>query len=67
MSADPCDQTLVATWTWRCARFLLSAILICQAHGYAQLGPQQSAVNRALAFYRHIIGIHTDQERPAAR
>jgi hypothetical protein len=28
---------------------------------------ESSAVNRAVAFYRHIVGIPTDQEPPAAR
>ena len=30
-------------------------------------GHEASSVNRALAFYRHIAGIPTDQEPPAAR
>ena len=30
-------------------------------------GNESSAVNRAVAFYRHIVGIPTDQEPPAAR
>jgi hypothetical protein len=29
-------------------------------------GNQSSAVNRAVAFYRHVVGIPTDQEPPAA-
>jgi hypothetical protein len=40
MSAGPRHETLVRTWTWRRVRFVLSAMLLCQAHGYAQLGPQ---------------------------
>ena len=40
MSADRCHETLVRTWTWHLVRFVLSGILLCQAHGYAQLGPQ---------------------------
>jgi hypothetical protein len=40
MSADARHETLVRTWTWRRFRFVLPAILFCQAHGYAQLGPQ---------------------------
>jgi hypothetical protein len=30
-------------------------------------GNESSAVNRAVAFYRHFVGIPTDQEPPAAR
>jgi hypothetical protein len=30
-------------------------------------GKESSAVNRAVAFYRHFVGIPTDQEPPAAR
>jgi hypothetical protein len=30
-------------------------------------GNESSAVNRAVAFYRHAVGIPTDQEPPAAR
>jgi hypothetical protein len=30
-------------------------------------GNETSAVNRANAFYRHLVGIPTDQEPPAAR
>jgi hypothetical protein len=33
-------QALVRTLTWHCVRFVLSAMLLCQAHGYAQSGPQ---------------------------
>ncbi len=40
MSANPRHETLVRTWTWHRVRFVLSAMLLCQAHGYAQLGPQ---------------------------
>jgi hypothetical protein len=40
MSADPRHETLARTWTWRLVRFVLSAMLFFQAHGYAQLGPQ---------------------------
>jgi hypothetical protein len=31
------------------------------------VGNESSAVNRAVAFYRHLVGIPTDQEPPAAR
>ena len=40
MSADPRHKTLVRTWTWHRVWFVLLAMLLCQAHGYAQLGPQ---------------------------
>jgi hypothetical protein len=30
-------------------------------------GNESSAVNRAVAFYRYLVGIPTDQELPAAR
>ena len=40
MSADPRHETLVRIRTWHRVRFVLSAMLLCQAHGYAQLGPQ---------------------------
>jgi len=30
-------------------------------------GNESSAVNRAVAFYRHLVGIPTGQEPPAAR
>ena len=31
------------------------------------VGNESSSINRAVAFYRHLAGIPTDQERPAAR
>lgn len=40
MSADPHHETMVRTWIWHCVRFVLLAMLLCQAHGYAQSGPQ---------------------------
>jgi hypothetical protein len=40
MSADPLHQTLIRTWTRHRVWFLLSAMLLCQARGYSQLGPQ---------------------------
>ena len=40
MSTDLRHETLVRTWTWHGVRFVLLATLLCQAHGYAQLGPQ---------------------------
>jgi hypothetical protein len=40
MSADPSREALVRTWTGNRVRFGLSAMLLCQAYAYAQLGPQ---------------------------
>ena len=40
MSVNPRHQTLIRTWTRHCVWFLLSAMLVCQARGYSQLGPQ---------------------------
>jgi hypothetical protein len=40
MSAHSRRETLVGTWTWRPVWFVLLAILLCQPHGYAQIGPQ---------------------------
>ncbi len=40
MTANPCHETLVRTWTWHLVQLVLSAMLLCQTHGYAQLGPQ---------------------------
>jgi hypothetical protein len=40
MSAYPRHEAFVRTWTWRHVWFVLSAMLLCQAHGYAQSGPQ---------------------------
>ena len=40
MSTDPRHETLARTWTWHRIRFVFSLMLLCQAHGYAQSGPQ---------------------------
>ena len=40
LSEVPCHDTLVRTWTWARVRFVFLAMLLCQAQGYAQLGPQ---------------------------
>jgi hypothetical protein len=40
MSADPRDGAFARTWTGCGILFLLVAMLLCQAHGYAQSGPQ---------------------------
>jgi len=40
MSTEPLHETLVQPWTWCRVGFVLSAMLLCSAHGYAQLEPQ---------------------------
>jgi hypothetical protein len=40
MSADPHRETMMQTWTLCRVWFVLSAMLLWQAHGYAQSGPQ---------------------------
>ena len=40
MSAAPRQETLVGTRTRNRVWFVLSAILLCHVHGYAQSGPQ---------------------------
>jgi hypothetical protein len=40
MSADPVCEMPIHTRAWRMVRFVLSAILLCQVHAFAQLGPQ---------------------------
>src|ERR1019366_3493189 len=40
MSADPRHVTFVRIWTWHRVLFVLLAMLLCQAQGYAQSGPQ---------------------------
>lgn len=40
MSPEPRHEPLGRTWNGRRSRFVLSAMLLCQAHGYAQSGPQ---------------------------
>jgi len=40
MSADPRHETLARTWTGRGLRLAFTAMLFCQACGYAQLRPQ---------------------------
>src|ERR1035437_5175311 len=51
MSADPHHETIVRTWTWHRVRFVLSAMLLCQAHGYAQSGPQPPCGNEPVPPY----------------
>jgi hypothetical protein len=40
MSAEPHHEKLVRAWAWYSVRFVLPAMLLCQAHSYAQSGPQ---------------------------
>jgi hypothetical protein len=40
MSRDQRHRTLVQIWTGYRIRFVLAVILLCQAHAYAQVGPQ---------------------------
>ena len=40
MSAHSRRETLAGTWTWRLVWLALLAMLLCQPHGYAQIGPQ---------------------------
>lgn len=40
MNSDPHRNALVWTWIGRGIRVVFTATLLCQAHGYAQLGPQ---------------------------
>jgi hypothetical protein len=40
MSPDQRYRTLVRTWIGHRVHFILAAMLLCQTHGYAQLGPQ---------------------------
>jgi hypothetical protein len=51
MSADPHRETHVRTWTWHGVRFVISATLLCQAHGYAQSGPQPPCGNKPVPPY----------------
>ena len=45
MSEEPRHPTLIRTWTRHRVWFLLSAMLLCQASGYSQLGPQPPCGN----------------------
>ena len=51
MSTDLRQETLVRTWTWQRVRFVLLAMLLCQARGYAQLGPQPPCGKKTVASY----------------
>ena len=51
MSADPRHETIVRTWAWHLVRFLWSAMLLCQAQGYAQVGPHPPCGNESVPPY----------------
>jgi hypothetical protein len=51
MGADPRHQTLIRTWIRHLVWFLLSAMLLCQARGYSQLGPQPPAERKPVLPY----------------
>lgn len=40
MKPDPCRAASVRAWIWHGIRFAFSLLLLCQAHVYAQSGPQ---------------------------
>jgi hypothetical protein len=44
-------KTIIRTWTWHRVRLVLLAMLLWQAHGYAQLGPQPPCGNEPVPFY----------------
>ena len=51
MSADPRHETIGRTWAWHLVRFVFSAMLLCQAQGYAQSGPQPPCGNEPVPPY----------------
>ncbi|MGC2182880.1 MAG: hypothetical protein WA637_06355, partial [Terriglobales bacterium] len=51
MSADPRNQTLIRSSTRHRAWFLLLAMLLSQAHGYSQPGPQPPCGNEPIPPY----------------
>src|ERR1019366_7681994 len=51
MSADPRHETIVWTWAWHLVLFVLSAMLLCQAEGYQQSGPQPPCGNEPVPPY----------------
>jgi hypothetical protein len=51
MKADPRHEEVVRTWTWHRVLFVLSAMLLFQALGYAQLGPQPPCGQELGPFY----------------
>jgi|SRR5579864_3238061 len=51
MSAEPRQETLPRTWNWPRIRLVLAVMLLCQAHGYAQSGPQPPCGNEPVPAY----------------
>src|ERR1022692_2879429 len=51
MNAAPRQETLVGTRTRNLIWFVLSAILLCHARGYAQSGPQPPCGSAAVSVY----------------
>jgi hypothetical protein len=51
MIGDPRHAMLVRTWIWHRFQFVLLAMLLCQAHGYAQSGPQPPCGNEPIPPY----------------
>ena len=51
MSADPRHEKIVRTWTWLRVWFVLPAMLLCQALGHAQSGPQPPCGNEPVPPY----------------
>ena len=51
MVADPHHETMVRTWIRPCVRFVLSVMLLCQAHAYAQSGPQPPCGKEPVPLY----------------
>jgi hypothetical protein len=51
MSTDPHHGMLVRTRAWRHIPFVLSAILLCQAHSFAQSGPEPPCGREPVPLY----------------
>jgi hypothetical protein len=51
MGADPRHEMLVRTWIWHRVQIVLLVMLLCQVHGYAQLGPQPPCGNEPIPPY----------------
>jgi hypothetical protein len=51
MSTHPCHEALTRAWAWRRIPLLFSAMLLCQAHGYAQSGPEPPCGKEAVPPY----------------
>jgi uncharacterized protein DUF6675 len=50
-SAGPRHKMQVWTWAWHRFGFVLAAMLLCQAYGYAQPGPQPPCGKQPVPFY----------------